>query len=166
MSQIHTSLRVVLAALAMAAAVGVTGVAGAQQYYGNGGYGYGNGCGPGYMMGPGMMGGMMGGWMGPGMMGYGRYGPGWMMGPGMMGNGYWRHGYGYGAPPADLDLSVGQVKGYLERWIAASGNPHLKLGSVVAKDKGTIIAEIVTDKGALVERFRVDRRTGRYVPIE
>jgi len=108
------------------------------------------------------------------MMGYGYgpcgYGPGWMMGPGMRGYGYGGYGYGrrgyYHKPPqTNLDLSVGQVKSYLQHWIEASGNPHLKVGSVVAKNAGTIIAEIVTDKGAPVERLSVNRQTGRYEPI-
>lgn len=140
------------------------------------GYGYGPG-----MMGPGMMGygygrGMMGGGMmgygyGPGMRGYG-YGPGmrgYGYGPGMRGYGYGPgpRGNGYGpAPRAALNLSVHDVTNDLKRWIAISGNPHLKVGSVVAKNSNTIVAEIVTkDKDALVERFSVNRHTGFYRPI-
>lgn len=100
--------------------------------------------------GPGMMGrGMM---MGPGMMGPG------MMGPGMM--------WGYNSPSANLNLSVDDTKAYLERWIAAMGNPRLKPGRVVAKDSDTIMADVVTvDKEALVQRFAVNRHTGCWQQV-
>lgn len=177
MIETRNVLKPVLVALALAGVLGFSGVAGAQQYYGGGQGGYGPGwtMGPGMMggwMGPGMMGGRMGpgmrgGWMEPGMRGYGPcgYGPGWMMGPGMMGYGYGRGGYYHRPPPAKLDLSVEQVKRYLQHWVDVSGNPHLKVGSVVAKNASTIIAEIVSDKGAPVERLSVNRQTGRYEPI-
>lgn len=164
MKQNGTVLKAVILAVSLSAAIGIAGVAGAQQYYSGGPNGYG----PGWMMGPGMMGpGMMGGWMGPGMMGYGGcgYGPARMMGPGMMGYGYGRWGYYNHPPRSGLDLTVGQVKLYLQRWIDASGNSHLKVGSVVAKDAKIIIAQIVTDKDAPVERLSVNRHTGRYEPI-
>jgi hypothetical protein len=60
-----------------------------------------------------------------------------MMGPGMMGPGYGM-GHGYGMQ-----------------------NPNLKLGKVEEKDEDTIVAEIVTNDGSLVDRFEVDRHTGR-----
>lgn len=112
----------------------------------------GQGMAPG-MMGPGMMGsGMMGPTMGPGMV------PG-VMGPGMM-------GWGWGAQPVNLNLSANDVQSHLERWIAMTGNPHVKLGSVTEKDD-TITAEIVTTgQGDLVQRFAVDRRTGIYSPVQ
>ena len=69
-------------------------------------------------MGPGMMGPMMG----PVMMGGGMM-P--MMGGGMMG---W-----YGQPQANLNLSVDDVRGSVERSIAMMGNPRLKPGKVVAQ---------------------------------
>ena len=142
-----------------------------------GGYGYGMGpgmMGPGMMggYGPGMMGGygpgMMGGYgsgMGPGMMG--GYGSG-MMGPGMMGGyGPGMMGWGYGQQQSNLNLSTNDVKGYLERWILMSRNPHVKAGPVAEKDSSTITAEIVTtDKDAVVQRFNVDRRTGFWQPVQ
>lgn len=168
MNETRNLFKPLLLALALAVVLGISGMAGAQQYYGGGQGGYE----PGWMMGPGMMGGWMGpgmrgGWMEPGMRGYGPcgYGPGWMMGPGMMGYGYGRGGYYHRPPQAKLDLSVEQVKRYLQHWVDVSGNPHLKVGSVVAKSASTIIAEIVTDKGAPVERLSVNRQTGRYEPI-
>lgn len=135
------------------------------------GYGMMGGYGPGYMMGPGY--GMMGGYgpgymmgpgytMGPGMMGYGGgYGPGYMMhggngpGPGMM-------GYGPGYYQGDLNLSVDQVKDYLERTIR---NPNLTLGDVKQKDADTIVAEIVTKQGkSLVQRIDINRHNGFMQP--
>ena len=132
MREIRNRLRPALLAIALAAVLGISGVAGAQQYYGGGQSGD---------------------------------APGWMMGPGMTGYGYGRRGYYRRPPQTNLDLSVGQVKSYLQQWIEAGGNPHLKVGSVVAKNAGTIIAEIVTDKGAPVERPSVNRQTGGYGPI-
>lgn len=115
-------------------------------------------------MGPGMMGpGMMGPMMGPGMMGGGMMpmmGGGMMpmMGGGMMG---W-----YGQPQANLNLSVDDVRGSVERSIAMMGNPHLKPGRIVATNDDTITAEIVTvDKEALVQRFAVNRHTGYWQQV-
>lgn len=107
-------------------------------------------------IGPGMMGpGMMGPMMGPGMMGGGMM-P--MMGGGMMG---W-----YGQPQANLNLSVDDVRGSVERSIAMMGNPHLKPGRIVATNDDTITAEIVTvDKEALVQRFAVNRHTGYWQQV-
>ena len=146
------------------------------------GYGPGmmGGCGGGYgpgMMGPGYGGGygqgqVQGQGYGPGMMGGQGYGPGMMggygqgqgqgqgqgYGPGMMG------GTGAGNDPnqGNLNISVDDVKNYLERTIS---NPNLKVGDVKEKDADTIIAEVVTkDKGGLVQRFLVNRHNGSYQP--
>lgn len=150
--------------------------------------GYGCPMAPGYgmqgqqMMGPGMMGpgmqgqGMMGyGMMGPGMqgqgmmgpgMGYGMMGPGYdndqdamPMGPGMRGQGMGQ-GMGPGMQQPQRDLSADDVKRAMERQLAWQGNPHLKLGKVEEKDGDTIVAEVVTQDGSLVERYEVDRHTG------
>jgi len=107
--------------------------------------------GTGMMMGPGAMGPGMMGMMGPGMMGP-------MMGSGMMG---W-----YGQPQANLNLSVDDVRGYVERWIAMTGNPRLKPGKVTATNADTITAEVVTvDKEALVQRYAVNRHTGYWQQV-
>ena len=126
--------------------------------------GYGTGPGMmGYGMGPGMMGhgmgpGMMGHGMGPGMMGYGT-GPGMMghgMGPGMMGQGM-RPGM---MQPLRQDLSAKDVKHIMEHRLAWNGNPNVKVGKVEEKDDDTIVAEIVTQGGSLVQKLEVDRHTG------
>jgi hypothetical protein len=91
---------------------------------------------------------MMGHGMGPGMMGQG-------MSAGMMGPGMTR---GMGVLPQDL--SVENVQHMLEHQLAWQGNPNLKLGKVEEKDEDTIVAEIVTQDGSLVQRLQVDRHTG------
>jgi len=120
--------------------------------------------GQGQMMGPGQ--GMMGRgqMMGPGqgMMGYGMMGQGQMMGPGqgMMGQ-------GMGRPmmqPLAQDLSAADVQHMMEHRLAWQGNPNLKVGTVQEKDDDTIVAEIVTQDGSLVQRLKVDRHTGWMQP--
>jgi hypothetical protein len=111
-----------------------------------GGYGWGGGYGPGYMMGPG-------------------YGPGYMMGPGY-GRGYgpgMMYGYGGGyANQGDLNLSVDQVKQYLQRMIR---NPNLTVGDVKQKDADTIVADVVTKQGnSLVQRLDFNRHNGFVQP--
>jgi hypothetical protein len=127
------------------------------------------------MMGHGMMGGGMGpGMMGPDMMGPGMMGPGMMgpgqmtpdrMGPGAMGHGMMGRGMGHDMmQPLRQDLSVDDVKHMMGHRLIWMGNPNIKLGSVEEKDADTIIAEIVTQDGSLVQRFNVDRHTGWMQP--
>ncbi len=129
--------------------------------HGPGGTGYGWGWGyggcPGMMMGPDMMGGgMMGsGTMGPGMMGGDCHG---MMGPGMMGQDMMQ--------PLRQDLSADDVKHMMEHRLTWQGNPNLKLGKVEEKDADTIVAEIVTGDGSVVQRFQVNRHTGWMQPAQ
>lgn len=108
-------------------------------------------------MGPGSM--MDRGTMGPGMMMHRgmMMGPGMMMHRGMMG----RDMMGFrGRVTPDFQLKTGDVKSYFERRLARTGNERLKLGKVTAKDKDTIIAEIVTVDNSLVRRYEIDRHTG------
>lgn len=90
--------------------------------------------------------------MGPGMMGPG-YGMGQGMGPGMM-------------QPLRQDLSAADVKHMLEHRLAWNGNPNVKLGKVEEKDADTVVAEIVTQDGSLVQIFEVDRHTGWMRPAQ
>ena len=173
----HTSCRLSISALALGIAVLVHPLDGAfaQQQMGSGMMNQGM-MGPG-MIGPGMMGsgamgmgtgcpamgegGMMSGMM-SGMMGQGGMGAG-MMTHGMMGDGM---GAGMMAGgrlimlPAPPLLTVADVTYNLERLLAARGNARLKVGPVTEKDETTIIGDIVTGEGSLVERYEVDRRTG------
>ena len=126
----------VAAGAALIAAVGLAGMAAGQPYGSNW-----HGC-------PGMM--------GPGMMGPGMMGPGMMGGPG-------HHGWGNYQFPANP--SVSDIKAYLERWVAAMGNPRLKVGTVKEKNADTIVGEIVTVDGSLVQRYEVDRQSGVYRPV-
>ena len=113
------------------------------------------------MMGPGMMGpGMMGaGMMGPGMMGPGMMGPG-MMGPGMMGPGCGSR------VVSNQDLSTDDVRHFFEHRLEWHGNKRLKLGEVTEADDDTIVAEITTVDGSLVQRVQVDRHTGQMKQVD
>lgn len=116
---------------------------------------------PGWGMGPGygMHQGYGWGMMGPGH-GYGMHqGYGWgMMGPG--------HGHGWGRGPGmswralPENLTEEQVRHMLEHEVQWSGNDNLKVGKVEKKDEDTIIAEVVTQDGAVVRRYEVNRHTG------
>jgi hypothetical protein len=116
---------------------------------------------------------MMGqGQMGPGMMGYGQMGPG-QMGYGMMG--YGQRGYGMG-PRAMVglgnrvfpihDITVDDVRHFLEHRVEAQGYSRLRVGKVEEKDEDTISAEIDTADGALVQKLDVDRHTGLMTEVK
>ncbi len=129
---------------------------------GQGGGGGGQPC-PMGMMGPGMRGqGMMGpGMMGPGMGGHGMMGRGFGMGHGFG----MEHGFGTRVVPM-RHLTVDDVRHFLEHRLAWRDNKRLKLGEVKEADEDTIIAEIVTVDGSLVQRLRVDRHTGRMKRVD
>jgi hypothetical protein len=78
--------------------------------------------------------------------------PGYGMGPGMMDP----------AEPGgmDRDLSADDVRKRLEAQLAWRGNPRLKLGEVTETDDDSIIAEIVTKDGSLVQKLEIDRHSG------
>ena len=115
------------------------------------------------------------GMSGYGMPGYGSrpgMGPGFGMGPRWSGDGAPMRGRGYGMGPAmwaDADgdgrVSTDEVESMIERHLARSGNENLKIGTVEDKDD-TIVAEIVTQDGSLVERLAFDAKTGRCVSAE
>ena len=142
------------------------------------------------MMGQGMMGqGAMPMMMAPGMMnqgmmpmmGYGMTGQGMMMpmmmAPGMMGQGMMNQGamgqgmMNQGATPmmgmaAAAPLDADHVRPHLEQHLAMMGFPNLMLGSIEAEDDDTLVAEIVTRDGTLVQRLAVDRHSGAVTPLE
>ena len=142
------------------------------------------------MMGQGMMGqGAMPMMMAPGMMnqgmmpmmGYGMTGQGMMMpmmmAPGMMGQGMMNQGamgqgmMNQGATPmmgmaAAAPLDADHVRPHLEQHLAMMGLPNLMLGSIEAEDDDTLVAEIVTRDGTLVQRLAVDRHSGAVTPLE
>jgi len=88
------------------------------------------------------------------------------MGPGygMMGQGM---GPGYGMmAPLRQDLSAADVRHMMEHRLAWYGNPHIKVGKVEEADEDTVVAEIVTQDGSLVQKLEVDRHTGWTQPTE
>ena len=58
-----------------------------------------------------------------------------------------------------MNLSVEDVRGYLIAQLDRLDNKRLKIGDTTA-DAGTITADIVTVDNSLVQRLKVDRRTG------
>ncbi len=128
------------------------------------------------MMGQGMMdsGMMRGGMMGPGMMRGGMSGGmtcpmmnstmmRGMTGQGMMGSGMGAV-FGTRVTPI-MNLSVDDVRGYLDMRLQRLNNKRLKVGNVSA-DGATITAEIVTVDNSLVQRLKVDRHTGAIEYVE
>ncbi len=99
-----------------------------------------------------------------GMMGQGHM-P--MMGQGMMGQMPMMGGYGYGQmQPLRRDLTADEVKHMMEHRVDWAGNPNLKVGKVTEKDADTIVSEIVTKDGSLVQEIEVDRHTGRMQAVQ
>jgi len=94
-----------------------------------------------------------------------------MMGPGtgMMGAGAGRGmaGPGAGMMPPDAetlrerDLGVDEARAILEHRLEHRGNDRLRVGKVEARDDDVIVAESETVDGSLVERYAIDRHTGR-----
>jgi len=116
-----------------------------------------------YQGGPGMMGHMGSGMMGQGWGGgrFGHMGRG-MMGRGMMGYGPGAHGdCPLGQAASGKELSVEDVTKRLEHRLDMWGNDRLKLGEVSEEGEDTIVGEIVTKDGSLVERLMFDRHSGR-----
>ena len=68
--------------------------------------------------------------------------------------------------PLAKDLSASDVQHMIEHRLAWQGNPNLKVGKVEEKDDHTIVAEIVTKEGSLVQRLEVDRHRGSMRPIQ
>ncbi len=93
---------------------------------------------------------------------------GFSMGPGMMSHGGMGYGMGRGVSPCsqnvradmDRDLSIKDVTEMLQFRLDRWHNDRLKVGKVVVKDDDTIIAEIVTQDGSLVDRLAINRDTG------
>jgi hypothetical protein len=111
---------------------------------------------------------MMGRGMGPGMMMMcpammrGGGGTGMMMDSEMMGSGMTPGGMGalFGSRVTPMmNLSVEDVRGYLASRLDRLNNKRLKIGNL-SSDDGTITAEIVTVDNSLVQRLKIDRRTG------
>lgn len=89
-----------------------------------------------------------------------------MMGSGMMGSGMAHGGaksgmgalFGSHVKPV-MNLSVDDVRGYLDMQLKHLNNKRLKIGDLKSDD-ATITADIVTIDNSLVQRLKVDRHTG------
>jgi hypothetical protein len=127
-------------------------------------------------MGPGMMGGGMtgGGMMGPGMMGPGMMGmDGMPTGPmmhgprGHMGGHALGPGALYGMPHGlAAEMTPARVEAFLSHLLERHGNPRLEIGEITEADDGSIIAEIVTTDGSLVQRLAFNRFPGLFRQID
>lgn len=58
-----------------------------------------------------------------------------------------------------MNLSINDVRGYLALQLERLNNKRLKLGDIKSDD-GTITADVVTVDNSLVQRLKVNRRTG------
>jgi hypothetical protein len=140
------------------------------------------------MMGEGGMAGMMGGMRGgpmvegmpnPGMMGPGMMGSGMMgmhdmpMGPmmhgpqGHMGGHALGPGALYGMPHgAPVEMTPARIETFLTNMLERHDNPRLKIGEITEAEDGSIIAEIVTVDGSLVQRLAFNRYPGLFRQID
>jgi hypothetical protein len=143
---------------------------------------------------PGMTGGMRGGPVaegmpGPGMMGSGMVGRG-MMVPGMSGGGmtgmdgmpmgpmmHGTHGHMgghalgpvalYGMPHgATTEMTPARVEAFLSHLLEGHNNPRLRIGQITQSEDGSIIAEIVTVDGSLVQLLSFNRYPGLFRQID
>lgn len=102
--------------------------------------------------------------MGHGQHMMGGYGQHRMGGPGMKGHGY------ANCPNAnqqnlEKEMTVDDVKAFMQRRLDWRGNERLKVGNVEATSENTIVAEIVTADDSLVRRVEFDTKTGAHRPI-
>ncbi len=133
------------------------------------------------MMGPGMMSDddgdlncpYGGGYIGRGR-GYGMMGRGYGMGPGMMGRGYgagsdWMRSSpeeresNQGAGRLQTPLKEDGARSVVEKYLASTRNPNLKLGKITEK-KDAFEAEIVTKDGSLVDKVLIEKSNGWMHP--
>lgn len=89
----------------------------------------------------------------------------------LAGPGAWGSMHGWGGGPYILNQSggapqVADVERAMNEGLAFEGNSRLKRGPVKEKDSRTFQADIVTTDGSLVQRFIVDRHSGRVAPSE
>ena len=108
--------------------------------------------------GPGV--GMMNNGPGMGMQGHG---PGFGMAARGAG---WSGDCPQGLAAADKDLTVDDVKAMMEHRLDRVQNDRLKLGDISERGEDSIIAEIVTQDGSVVDRLSIDRDTGRMTRIK
>ena len=133
---------------------------------------------------PGMMGDMRGGPMAEGMPGRGMMGrgmpqagmmgmDGMQMGPmmrgpqGRMGGHALGPGMIYGMPhDAPKEMTPTRVEAFLTHMLERHGNPRLEIGAIAEGEDGSIVAEIVTVDGSLVQRLAFNRYPGLFRQID
>ncbi len=90
------------------------------------------------------------------MQGQGMMGQGTMRGPGA-GQGGLLYGIPGGQPAETTPVTA---RSWLERQLEEHGNPRLRIGSVERQEDGSVIAEIETVDGSLVQRLAFNRYPG------
>ena len=76
-------------------------------------------------------------------------------------------GPGYGGPAAaPRDVTLDDVRHVLDHQVAWHSLSRLRVGDVTEKDQDTILAEIVTVDGSVVQRYEVNSHTGLLAPVE
>ena len=63
------------------------------------------------------------------------------------------------AKKPDQSISLDQAKSFLERYLGSVNNPNLKLGKIT-EEKDHYLAEVTTKDGSLVDKVKVDKKTG------
>jgi len=103
-----------------------------------------------------------GGQMGHGY-GHGMMGQGYGQGHGMMGKG--QGNCQYGQQQLDKELSIDDVKQFVEQRLSRHGMERLKVGKVEASGDNIIVAEIVTVDDSLVHKIEFNTQTGAHRPV-
>jgi hypothetical protein len=95
-------------------------------------------------------------------------GPMTMHGPqGQMGGAALGHGALYGMPHgATTEMTPARVEAFLLHILERHNNPRLRIGEITESEDGSIIAEIVTVDGSLVQRLSFNRYPGLFRQID
>jgi hypothetical protein len=83
-------------------------------------------------------------------------GQGKMRGP-LASQGGWLYGIPGGQP---AETTPETARAWLEQQLEEHGNPRLRIGSVERREDGSVIAEIETVDGSLVQRLAFNRYPG------
>lgn len=67
--------------------------------------------------------------------------------------------------PAFEEMTPERVRSFLERELRVYGNPRLTLGDIATAEDGSIVAEIVTVDGSLVQKLAFNRYPGLFRQI-
>lgn len=73
----------------------------------------------------------------------------------------------YGMPQGSVaEMTPARVEAFLSQMLERHANPRLELGEVAEAEDGSIIAEIVTRDGSLVQRLAFNRYPGLFRQID